>query len=143
MDKKINVISSEKQLKEWFIGNYKKIGYNKIERGDIGVFPDFVMVRNKKKIRVELETLSSHFILHKHKRSEVDEVVCIKKDIEIGIPTIEIEHLKYKSRLIRLSATIEKETNELIRKLVETGIYRNKSHVIETAIRRLNNEKKE
>jgi len=34
----------------------------------------------------------------------------------------------------RISATIEKETVKLIEKLLETGKYRNKSHVIEKAI---------
>lgn len=46
---------------------------------------------------------------------------------------------------IRISATIEKETEALISKLLKKGRYRNKSHVIEEAVVRLvegSNEKK-
>lgn len=34
----------------------------------------------------------------------------------------------------RISATVEKETTKIIEKLLESGKYRNKSHVIEKAI---------
>lgn len=34
----------------------------------------------------------------------------------------------------RISATVEKDTLKLIEKLLESGKYRNKSHVIEKAI---------
>ena len=34
----------------------------------------------------------------------------------------------------RVSATVEKETVEIIEKLLKNGKYRNKSHVIEAAI---------
>ncbi len=37
----------------------------------------------------------------------------------------------------KLSVTIEEKTVEEIRKLVEEGRYRNKSHIIEYAVRRL------
>ncbi len=35
----------------------------------------------------------------------------------------------------RISATIDKETEKLIKKILEEGPYRNKSHVIEEAIK--------
>ena len=36
---------------------------------------------------------------------------------------------------IRVSATIDPETNEIIEKMLRKGIYRNKSHVLEEAIK--------
>ena len=41
----------------------------------------------------------------------------------------------------RISATVEKETVELIEKLVSQKRFRNKSHVIEAAIEKLAEEK--
>jgi len=41
---------------------------------------------------------------------------------------------------VRISATIEKETEELVKRILENGRYRNKSHVIEEAIELLDKE---
>lgn len=41
---------------------------------------------------------------------------------------------------IRISATIEKETEKLIDRLLERGKYRNKSHVIEESLKKLAEE---
>ena len=40
----------------------------------------------------------------------------------------------------RISATVEKETIEMIEKLLRDGKYRNKSHVIEKAVELLKKE---
>jgi len=40
----------------------------------------------------------------------------------------------------RISATIDKETLKIIKSLLKKGNYRNKSHVIETAIKLLKEE---
>ena len=42
----------------------------------------------------------------------------------------------------RISATVEKETTNIIEKLLESGKYRNKSHVIEKALELLEREEK-
>ena len=42
----------------------------------------------------------------------------------------------------RISATIDKETLKVIKKIMKLGNYRNKSHVIEEAIKLLNKKKK-
>ena len=42
----------------------------------------------------------------------------------------------------RISATVEKETIGIIKNLLKKGKYRNKSHVIEEAIKLLSKEKK-
>lgn len=42
----------------------------------------------------------------------------------------------------RISATVDKETVDLIKKFLKEGKYRNKSHVIEEAIKLLRGKKK-
>ena len=126
-------IKNEFMLKKWFENNFKKLGYSKIIRRDNGTFPDFIMLRNNKELRVELETLSSNFILHKHNKDNVDEIVCIKKDIEIGLPVIEIEGLDYIGKA-RISFTVDKKTANIIKNLLEDSNFRNMSHVVELAI---------
>ncbi len=143
MDDKI--IESELQFKSWFINNFASLGYTKILKDNKGKFPDFIMLKSKKEIGVELETLSSNFILHRHDPKKVDELVCIKKDVDIPIPTLVVKTLEYESRIKRISATVDPKTLKLIDKLLESGKYRNKSHVIEKALELLEekeNEKK-
>ena len=41
----------------------------------------------------------------------------------------------------RISATVDKETEKLIEEFLKKGKYRNKSHVIEDAIKLLKNQK--
>lgn len=87
-------IRNEADLKNWFMKNYKKLGYSKILRHDRGIFPDFIMLEGDKKVRVELEIKSSNFLLHKHPISKVDRVICIKKDVKLNIPIIELKNFK-------------------------------------------------
>jgi hypothetical protein len=127
-------IKNEKEFKIWFEKNYKKLGYQKIIKRDSGTFPDYVMLKNNKSVGVELETLSSHFLLHKHNIKKVDEIVCIKKDLSLGIPTIEVKELDYQSNIVRISFTIDPKTEKILDSLLKERNYRNKSHVIEKAI---------
>lgn len=89
------VIRKESELKKWFIENYKKLGYSKIVRKDIGECPDLIMLKNGQKIGVELETVASNFLLHKHDLNKVDEIVCVIKDVSLGKPVINISELKF------------------------------------------------
>jgi hypothetical protein len=130
-------IKNELEMKRWFEKNFEKLGYSKIIRKDRGDFPDFIMLRNNKETKVELETLSSNFILHNHDLTKVDEVVCMKKDINLNLPVIEIKGLKFLGGKRRISATVDNETVNIIEVLLKDGTYRNKSHVIETAIENL------
>ena len=137
------LITNEMEFKNWFEKNFENIGYSKIIKDNKGRFPDFVMLKENKKVGVELETVSSNFILHKHDPKKVDELVCIKEDVKIPITTIIINQLEYKSRIKRISATVEKETIKIIDELLKNRKYRNKSHVIETAIELLAKEEKD
>ncbi len=136
MDEKI-MVNSELKMKNWFIENYKKLGYSKIIRKDIGVFPDFIMLKNNKECNVELETLLSNFLLHKHSLNEVDDIICIKKDINLNANIIELDMLDYKPRTIRISATIEEKTDKILDEIIKNRRFRNKSHAIEIAIEKL------
>ncbi len=42
---------------------------------------------------------------------------------------------------VRISATIDKETLKIVKEFLEKGTYRNKSHVIEEAIKSLKRKK--
>ncbi len=136
------IVHNEKEFSDWFEKNYKKINYEKILKNNKGKYPDFVMQKKGKKILVELETLSSNFILHKHNPKKVDEVLCIKEDIKLNVKTIIIKDLKYKSKIVRISATVDESTINIIKDLSKKGKYRNKSHIIEEAIKLLNKKKK-
>src|SRR3989344_2171421 len=48
-----------------------------------------------KKIKVELETLLSNFLLHKHSLDDVDEIICLIKDVELKKPVIVVKELTY------------------------------------------------
>lgn len=133
MDHK-GIIKSELELSQWFIKNYKNLGYKKIVKDNKGRFPDFIMSKNNKNIRVELETLLSNFILHKHDLLNVDEIVCIEDDVKIPKKIIKIKKLKFSPRLKRLSVTVDPSTILIINKLLENTKYRNRSHLIEIAI---------
>jgi hypothetical protein len=88
-------IRNERQFAQWFRKNYKKLGYSKIIRGDINRCPDFIMLKDNKEIGLELETLASNFVLHKHDIQKVDEVLCLVKDIELGKPIVVAKNVKH------------------------------------------------
>lgn len=135
------IVKSELEMKRWFEANFKKLGYDQIIKRDGGTFPDFKMLKNGKEIGVELETKSSHFVLHNHDVKKVDEIVCIDRDIELGIPIIKIKELAYQPRQERISATIDDKLLKKIRKILESGNkYRNMSHLVETAIKKFAEE---
>ncbi|MEK6873655.1 MAG: hypothetical protein AABW91_02325 [Nanoarchaeota archaeon] len=134
---KNELIKNESEFQSWFEKNHKKLGYDKIIRGDIGKFPDFIMLKNDKEFKVELETELSNFLLHKHDINKVDEIICIKNNLKKDIltkPIIEIKNLEYTPRQTRVSATIDQETNKMLNEFFKNSRFRNKSHLIEEAI---------
>src|SRR3989339_901739 len=116
------IISCEYDLSRWFIKNHRLLGYDKIVRNNNGRFPDFTMEKKGKAVGVELETLSSNFILHKHNK-------------ELGVEIIEASELEFIPRMTRVSATISQSTDEIFNEMMKNGNYRNKSHAIESAIK--------
>ncbi len=87
-------IRNESDLENWFKKNYKTLGFTAIARQNIGKFPDFIMIKNDKKVRVELEFKSSNFLVYKHPIDKVDLVICAINDIILPLPTIKIDNVK-------------------------------------------------
>jgi|TARA_B100001971_G_scaffold169823_1_gene161715 hypothetical protein len=84
----------EREIVRWIKIHYKELGYEEIIKADEREFPDFVMLRNGKKIRVEVEIYSNYFLKHKHDIQKVDEILCIVDDAKLSIKTIEIKQLR-------------------------------------------------
>ncbi|MBU0457126.1 MAG: hypothetical protein ABH824_05775 [Nanoarchaeota archaeon] len=85
----------EQEIVAWIRKYYKKLGYDKIIEENKKKVPDFVMQRDGKNVRVEIEMYSSSFLKHKHNPEEVDEVLCIVNDAKLFVKTIEIKELKF------------------------------------------------
>ncbi len=86
-----DIIKNEEDLDKWFKKNYKKLGYTKIVKDNNGAFPDYIMLRDKKEVRVELEVHSSNFKIHKHDVRKADEIVCLKHTANYNPPLRIIE----------------------------------------------------
>jgi hypothetical protein len=129
------IIYDESGFKEWFEKNYKKLGYSKIIKDNLGKFPDFIMLKDNKKLKVELETKSSNFLLHNHSLKDTDEVVCIENDKNLGINTITAQGLTFIPKG-RITITIEKELLKWIDEKIEKKIFANRSHGFEYLIKK-------
>jgi len=91
-----NIIRAyEYEVVSWIIEHCKDLGFEKIiEKNDRKV-PDLVMLRDGKKVRVEVEMYSSSFLKHKHNPDDADEVLCVVNDKEIPVKTIVIKQLRF------------------------------------------------
>lgn len=45
-------VSNELDFKNWFTRNYRKLGFSEIIRKDIGIFPDFIMLKDNKEVKL-------------------------------------------------------------------------------------------
>jgi hypothetical protein len=119
---KKKVIKNESEFKLWFMKNYKRLGYLDIIRKDIGKCPDFVMLKNNNQFNVELETVASNFLKHKHPLDKVDEVVCIVNDIGLEKPVIVAEDLEFKgSSKIKVTLSINNKVYSEFQKYCENN----------------------
>lgn len=117
---KKKVIKTESELKKWVIDNYRKLGFSKIIRKDIGICPDLIMMRDGKEVRIELETMSSNFLRHKHDLNKVDEVISAINDIEIGKPITEIHELEFQGNPnTKVTLSIEEDVYNRFQKFCE------------------------
>ena len=87
--------NNEEGFTNWFMDNYRSLGFGKIVDYRKRRFPDFIMLMDNKEVKVELETLSSHFIEHNHDPDETDFVICLVKDKELPVMTIEVSMFEY------------------------------------------------
>lgn len=113
------IVKTEKEFSDWFKKNYKKYGFSKIVRKNISTSPDFIMLKKGEKIGVELETLASNFILHKHNIKKIDFVLCLVKDLELGIPVIKVKELIFKPKYKRITLSINDKVYSEFQKFCE------------------------
>ncbi len=86
--------SNEKQFAEWFEVNFRLLGFDQIIEKPAKC-PDYIMLKGTSKVRVELETMSGNFILHRHDPNDVDLVICLLKNKELPVQTIELSAFDY------------------------------------------------
>lgn len=86
--------SNEAEFAHWFENNYSLCGFDSLKK-KTHACPDYIMTRNGKDVRVELEVFSGNFLLHKHDPTKVDLVLCLLKTKELPIKTVEIPSFKY------------------------------------------------
>lgn len=77
------IVSSEAELDYWFRRHLGQFGYVKALSERKGKFqkpyPDYwCITEDMRAERVELETLSYHFVVHQHDPAKVDRVICVE-----------------------------------------------------------------
>lgn len=88
--------TNEKDFCIWIRKNYRVLGFDRIIKENVrGASPDFIFEKEGKNIKVEVETLSSHFLIHKHKPSDFDLVICLVEDKKIPVKTIVVNGLEF------------------------------------------------
>ncbi len=138
-------IKNELEFQTWFKKNYKKLGFSKIIKANSKCFPDFIMLKDGKEIKIELEIKTSNFISHKHPIEKVDKVICINKDVDLGIPTMELnnftiigfnENSNYsiKSRILKLFGKEKIMTTTEIAKKMDAHWNSMEKHLLELAL---------
>ena len=124
--KRVIKIRHESDLRNWFKKNYKLLGIDKIIKSNTKKFPDFLVMEKGKKIKVELETRSSNFILHNHPVGKNIKVVCIIEDKKLKVPTIKIEKLA-------LSSSIKNASKYSFREQVFQALKKSKERIFTTS----------
>lgn len=115
-------ISSEGEIVSWFKKNYKELGYDKIIKENKNTFPDFVMLKEGKKLNVEIEIKSSFFFLHKHPLDKVDEIICLEEDKKIDKKIILLENFRYlPPKAKRVSISLNEEQMEVLNSIKGLG----------------------
>ncbi len=117
----VEKFANETQFGKWFEENFLLLGFDSIKLKNLNSFPDYVMLKDGKDVRVELETISSNFIAHRHDPEKVDLVICLLNNTDLPVHTIEIEPFEYVRGTT--SVSIDKETVPLFNELraKETG----------------------
>jgi len=147
---------NEHQFHEWFKNNFSLIGFDGIKEERIGRdgSPDFIMIRGNKEVRVELETLSGNFLLHKHDPKRVDLVVCLVKDKELPVKTVEITPFEFDTKTtiqisqdlkqkLKLLATVGSTTyNGVIEELIEQELKKRKLDAVINTLKKTGNNKR-
>lgn len=90
-----NIIRAyETEVISWISEHHKELGYDAIIHENSRKGPDLVMLKNGKKVTVEVEIYASSFLKHNHNTDEVDEVLCVVNDVKLPLKTIKIKQLE-------------------------------------------------
>jgi len=136
--------NNEEEFRKWFKKNFMIFGFSKIieERKTKAGSPDFIMESDNKPIRVELETLSSHFIEHKHKKEEIDLVICLVNNRKLPVKTLELVSFGFNKKYYDVtSIRLSKELKKRLRKL-EVHPRETDEQIIERLVKSVEKEKK-
>lgn len=80
---------NETQTREWFAAHIAEFEYSIIESGS--AFPDYVLEdETGKKHRVEVESKSINFLLHRHDPDGCDFVLCWSHNAILAVPVLEL-----------------------------------------------------
>ena len=84
--KKIEIYDevTEHLIREIFFALRDELGFKVLSSR--ANFPDFVLIRNNKVIRAEVEVLASNFYLHNHSEKDCDLIICYINDLERETP---------------------------------------------------------
>ena len=114
--------------------NYRKLGFDSLE-GPFETGYDFKGIYNGKKVVVEVETKSSNFIRHGHRKNEVDILIVLNDDADevLGMKPAEWrKHLPEKIIVVDpedfVKSTHEMRKEYAIRKQLERGAFLPMNH---------------
>jgi Arc/MetJ-type ribon-helix-helix transcriptional regulator len=128
--------SNEKQFAEWFEANFELLGFDKIIEKPVKC-PDYIMLKGPIRVKVELETMSSNFILHKHDPKDVDLVICLLKNKDLPVQIIELSAFEYappETNKPKISCLIDKDLVDWLDSQIITKRFASRSHGIEYAL---------
>jgi hypothetical protein len=118
----------EQEVVALFCSAIEQLGFESIEKID-KPFPDCIAIdKNGERKRIEFEYLSGNFIIHKHKVTGCDIVICWEKDKDLDstLKVIDLsEHEIFKDKLEKNPNVVEKDNNiaeKIIRKISENGL---------------------
>lgn len=107
----------ESDFNKWFSKFYFLCGFDKIKQRRPIKYPDYIMLKDGFEIRVELESLSGNFILHKHNPSDADLVICLKINKPLPLPVIEIPSFTYNSNWNIENLKIDRHAHEIVQEV--------------------------
>lgn len=125
---------NEDEFRKWFETHLSDFGFKSIEENNYHKTPDYILKDfNNKNIKVEIELLDSHFILHKHDVKDVDIIICAysKSEFIKKIPVLALfKGYPFKQLLLY---TNEEENNIVVRYSKKWGM--SKADTIKKIIR--------
>ena len=83
------LVFSESEVYDFFVKHYRKFGFRRIIRHDVGKGCDLIMEDSEgNRVRVEIEVVASSYKLHPEDYADV--VVCAWKDTELPLRVIDL-----------------------------------------------------